>query len=119
MGILGDIFAGGAKGTVEGFGELAKDLRTAITGLDPEVQGKLEIIAAKITELQTVIAAQFRCYFIKKCLDYTLDQNSFSLCAFCYTVNKFFLRDCCHKLPRFGKECLRDWVLVDYRIAAS
>ena len=59
MGILGDIFAGGAKGTVEGFGELAKDLRTAITGLDPEVQGKLEIIAAKITELQTnVIIAE-------------------------------------------------------------
>ena len=59
MSWLGKIFGGGIGETAAGFGSLAKDLRTAITGVDPETQGKIEMIIARITEYQAnVIVAE-------------------------------------------------------------
>lgn len=62
MGILSKIFSGGdtVKGTLEGAGELAKDIRTAITGEIPaekraEIESKLFEIEAKVKESQASI----------------------------------------------------------------
>ena len=55
MSVLGKVFGTGVKETAEGIGGLAKDLRTAITGVDPETKGKIEIILARLTEYQTSI----------------------------------------------------------------
>ena len=54
MGFLGDLVAGAAsgtiKGTFEGIGSLARDIRAAITGeIDPEKKAELLL---KITELE-------------------------------------------------------------------
>src|SRR3989304_6008580 len=57
----------------------------------------------KISELQTIILTQLICYLIKKCLNYTFDQNSFCLCSFCNPVDKFFLCNCRHRPPLSGK----------------
>lgn len=55
MGFLGDIFAGAAsgtiKGTFEGIGSLAKDLRSAITGeISPEKKAEID---QKLLELES------------------------------------------------------------------
>ena len=61
MNILGKIFGSGVSEAAEGIGSLAKDLRTAITGLDPKVQGQIELIVARLTELQaSVIIAEMK-----------------------------------------------------------
>ena len=61
MGIIDKIFGSGVGAAADGIGSLAKDLRTAVTGLDPEVKGQIELIAAKLTELQAnVIIAELK-----------------------------------------------------------
>ncbi len=61
MSFLGKIFGSGVRETAEGIGSLAKDLRTAITGVDPEVRGKLELIAARLDEMKSdVIIAEMQ-----------------------------------------------------------
>ncbi len=61
MSWLGKVFGGGIGETAAGFGSLAKYLRTAITGLDPEIQGKIELIIARLTELQaSVVVAELQ-----------------------------------------------------------
>ncbi|KKK96897.1 hypothetical protein LCGC14_2658170 [marine sediment metagenome] len=55
------MFGGGIGETAAGFGSLAKDLRTAITGVDSETQGKIELIIARLTELQaSVVIAELQ-----------------------------------------------------------
>jgi len=55
------VFGGGIGETAAGFGSLAKDLRTAITGVDSETQGKIELIIARLTELQaSVVIAELQ-----------------------------------------------------------
>ena len=49
MGLLGDLASGGVAGLLSGIGSLAKDLRTAITGVDPVKQAEIE---AKLVELE-------------------------------------------------------------------
>lgn len=52
MSWLSDIFAGGGEGLLKGVGEVAKDIREAITGksiLDPNKQAEIE---AKLLEIQ-------------------------------------------------------------------
>lgn len=51
MSIISDIFAGGAKGVLEGVGSLAKDIRIAITGKDPVKMAEIE---AKLLEMEFV-----------------------------------------------------------------
>lgn len=51
MSIISDIFAGGAKGVLEGVGSLAKDVRIAITGKDPVKMAEIE---AKLLEMEFV-----------------------------------------------------------------
>ncbi len=61
MSLLSKILGGGIGETAAGIGNLAKDLRTAITGLDPEIQGKIELIIARLTELQaSVVIAEMK-----------------------------------------------------------
>ena len=61
MSWLGKVFGGGIGETAAGIGSLAKDLRTAITGVDPETQGKIELIIARLTELQaSVVVAELQ-----------------------------------------------------------
>ena len=61
MSWLGKVFGGGIGETAAGFGSLAKDLRTAITGVDSETQGKIELIIARLTELQaSVVIAELQ-----------------------------------------------------------
>lgn len=61
MSFLGKIFGSGVKETAEGLGSLAKDLRVAITGVDPELQGQLELIAARLDEIKaSVIIAELQ-----------------------------------------------------------
>ena len=61
MSWLGKVFGGGIGETAAGIGSLAKDLRTAITGLDPVVQGQIELIIARLTELQaSVVVAELQ-----------------------------------------------------------
>ncbi len=61
MSFLGKIFGGDIGETAAGFGSLAKDLRTAITGVDPETKGKIELIIARLTELQaSVVIAEMK-----------------------------------------------------------
>ena len=50
MGWLDSLLAGGAKGLMEGAGTLAKDIRTAITGIDPVKQAEIE---AKLAEMES------------------------------------------------------------------
>jgi len=50
MGIVDSLVSGGIKGTLEGIGSLAKDLRSAITGdVSPEKKAELE---SKIMEIE-------------------------------------------------------------------
>jgi len=49
MGLLSDLASGGVAGLLQGIGGLAKDLRTAITGIDPVKQAEIE---AKLLELE-------------------------------------------------------------------
>lgn len=43
MGIVSDMFAGGAKGVFEGVGSLAKDIRQSITGeIFPDKKADIE-----------------------------------------------------------------------------
>lgn len=49
MGLLGDLASGGVAGLLSGIGGLAKDLRVAITGIDPVKQAEIE---AKLLELE-------------------------------------------------------------------
>ena len=61
MSLLSKILGGSIGETAAGIGNLAKDLRTAITGLDPEIQGKIELIIARLTELQaSVVIAEMK-----------------------------------------------------------
>lgn len=48
--ILTDLAAGGTKGLFSGIGELAKDIRTAITGKDPQKMAEIEM---KLMELES------------------------------------------------------------------
>jgi hypothetical protein len=54
MGLLGRVFNGGdtVKGALEGAGTLAKDLRAAITGENPELAAKAMELEAKLQEAQ-------------------------------------------------------------------
>lgn len=47
--VIAELAEGGAKGLFEGIGKMAKDLRTAITGVDPVRRAELE---AKLAELE-------------------------------------------------------------------
>ena len=61
MSWLGKVFGGGIGETAAGIGSLAKDLRTAITGVDSETQGKIELIIARLIELQaSVVIAELQ-----------------------------------------------------------
>lgn len=51
MSIISEIFAGGAKGVFEGIGSLAKDIRIAITGKDPEKMAEIEL---KLLEMEFI-----------------------------------------------------------------
>lgn len=57
MGILGKLFSGGdtIKGALEGAGELAKDVRTAITGQSPEMLMKAQELEDRILTAQAEI----------------------------------------------------------------
>ena len=55
MSFLSKVFGGGIGETAAGIGSLAKDLRTAITGIDPAVKGQIELIIARLTELQASV----------------------------------------------------------------
>lgn len=62
MSFIGDLFAGGTKGVLEGVGSLAVDLRTAITGktpLDPAKQAELEMNLAALEAAALQSAATF------------------------------------------------------------
>jgi len=48
--IVSDLTEGAAKGLFSGIGQLFKDVRTAITGVDPEKRAELEI---KLAELES------------------------------------------------------------------
>lgn len=50
MGLVADLAAGGAKGLFSGIGSLAKDIRIAITGKDPE---KIAEAIAKAQEIES------------------------------------------------------------------
>jgi len=65
----------------------------------------------EVSEFQTVILTQFPNNLIKECLDYALYCYSFCLCTFRNSVDKFFLCNCCHRLPHFRKEQLGNWIL--------
>ena len=61
MSFLSKVFGGGIGETAAGIGSLAKDLRTAITGVDSETKGKIELIIARLTELQaSVVIAEMQ-----------------------------------------------------------
>ncbi len=61
MSWLSNLIGGNIGDAAEGIGNLAKDLRTAITGLDPEVQSQIELIIARLSELQaSVIVAELK-----------------------------------------------------------
>jgi hypothetical protein len=47
-----DLFKGGAEGVLTGAGKAAKDLRIAITGVDPEKKAELE---SKIAEFENAV----------------------------------------------------------------
>lgn len=71
MSIISDLISGGAKGLLEGVGELAKDIRIAITGKDPvkmaEIEGKLlemEFVAQKAQTDINLIEAQNPSLFV-------------------------------------------------------
>lgn len=62
MSWLSDIFSGGAQGVLKGAGELAKDLRTAITGeavLTAEQKQELLLKASAMEEAAQKAAAEF------------------------------------------------------------
>jgi len=58
----------------------------------------------EVTELQAVIITQLGNDFIEESLYYSLDQNPLCLCPLRNSTDKFFLRNCCHRLPRFKKD---------------
>lgn len=51
MSLISDIFAGGTKGVLEGIGALAKDIRIAITGKDPQKMAEIE---SKLLEMEFI-----------------------------------------------------------------
>lgn len=53
MSLIADLAAGGAKGLFSGIGSLAKDIRIAITGKDPE---KIAEAIAKAQEIEAAAA---------------------------------------------------------------
>jgi len=66
----------------------------------------------EIPELQAVVLTQFPGYLVKEGLDYALYRHSFRLRALGDPIDKFFLSDCCHRLPHFSKEQLGSCVRV-------
>ena len=53
MSFFGDLAKGGLEGLLGGVGELAKDIRVAITGIDPIKQAEIQ---AKLAELEAASA---------------------------------------------------------------
>lgn len=50
MSLIAEIFSGGTKGMLDGVGDLAKDIRSVVTGeIDPDKKAEIEL---KITELE-------------------------------------------------------------------
>ncbi len=66
----------------------------------------------EVPELQAVVLTQFPGYLVKEGLDYALDRNSLRQCSLGDPIDKFFLSDCCHKLPHFTKEQIGNCVRV-------
>lgn len=71
MSFISDIFAGGAEGVLKGVGSLAKDIRIAITGVDPvkkaEIEAKLlemEFLSEKAQSDINVFEAQHKSLFV-------------------------------------------------------
>jgi hypothetical protein len=52
MSVISELAEGAGKGLFSGIGSLVKDLRTAITGVDPEKRAELE---AKLVEFENAI----------------------------------------------------------------
>lgn len=73
MSFISDIVAGGGEGLLKGIGEVAKDIRAAITGkeiLDPNKQAEIE---AKLLEMQNK-AQEWNYLLIKGQIDINLEE---------------------------------------------
>ncbi len=67
MGLLSSVVAGGAGELLQGIGSLAKDIRQAITGQDPELEKKvldLEAAAAQAQAQINLMEAQHPSVFV-------------------------------------------------------